>query len=207
MDLSNPLRVIAPSVEGDVLVVLVRSHAPLTGARVASLAGRSETQVRDVLARLAQHGLVSAERHGNASSYTLNRQHVLAPGLESLAGAADTLEARIRDAVASWDPAPVAVLLFGSAARRSNDANSDIDLLVVRPDDVHEDAPDWSGQRHTLARNVETWSGNRVQILEMSDTELTDAIQQDEPLVASLAEEGVVLAGTSPLVHVRADAR
>ena len=167
MDLSNPLRVVAPGVESDVLAVLLRSHAPLTGARVAALAARSETQVRLVLSRLHRHGLVEAERHGQSYSFLLNRWHVLVPGLEQIHQAMPTLEEMIRAAVADWSVAPASLVLFGSAARRDGDADSDIDLLLVRDDTTNADDETWAEQRHALARDVERWTGNAVQIVEV----------------------------------------
>lgn len=96
VDVSNPLRAVAPGVESDVLAVLLRSHVPMTGARVAAMAARSETQVRVVLRRLEQDGLVEAERHGQSYSYVLNRQHILVPGLEQIYQAMPALDDRIR---------------------------------------------------------------------------------------------------------------
>lgn len=198
MDLSSPLRAVAPGVEGDVLDVLLRSHAPLTGARVAALAERSETQVRQVLRRFEQHGLVDVERHGQSYSYVLNREHVLVPGLEKLHGAMPTVEGQVRQLVAGWTVAPTALLMFGSAARRDGDADSDVDLLLVRPDDRDADDEAWAAQRHELARSVERWTGNAAQIVELSTAELAKAVRRKEPLVAGLRADGVLLAGHAP---------
>lgn len=100
MDVGNPLRTMIPSVDGDLLAVLDRTSAPLSGLRVAALAQRGETRVRAVLNRLEEHGLVIAERHGNTVSYVLNRDHLLAPAVHLLAGAMQRLEDRITEEVA-----------------------------------------------------------------------------------------------------------
>lgn len=162
------------------------------------MAGRSETQVREVLRRLERHGLVDVERHGQSYSYLLNREHVLVPGLESLLHAMPTVEDQVRQLVAGWTVAPVAVVMFGSAARRDGDSDSDIDLLLVRADDLDADNEVWARQRHELARSVERWSGNVAQILELSAAELAKAIRRKESLVAQLRADGIVLAGRSP---------
>lgn len=195
MDVSNPLRAAAPGVEGDVLAVLLRSHVPLTGARVAALAERGETQVRQVLRRLEQHGLVEVERHGQSFSYVLNREHALVPGLEALQQAMSTVEDGMRALVVEWKTPPASLVVFGSAARRDGDADSDVDLLVVRPDDVDADDEVWVTQRHELVRSVERWTGNRVQVVELSTTELAGAVRREEPLVGELRADGIVLAG------------
>lgn len=117
MDVSNPVRSLAPSVDADLLPVLIRSHAWLTGARLAKLAGRSYAQVRVVLQRLVDEGLVDVERHGNAFAYRWNREHVVTAALEGLAGAADLAEQRLARAVEEWDPPAHALVVFGSFAR------------------------------------------------------------------------------------------
>lgn len=198
MDLSNPMRAVAPGVESDVLAVLLRSHAPLTGARVAALAERSETQVRVVLRRLDLHGLVEAERHGQSYSYLLNRKHVLVPGLEQLHQAMPAIEHRVRAIVQEWTLAPVSLILFGSAARRDGNADSDIDLLLVRDDATNADDETWAEQRHALARDAEGWTGNTVQIVDLSESELAKAVGRNEPLVVGLRADGIVLAGHDP---------
>ncbi len=198
MDLSNPLRAVAPSVESDVLAVLLRSHVSLTGARVAALAERSETQVRVVLRRLEQQGLVEVERYGQSYSYLLNREHVLVPGLEQLHRAMETAEDVVRAAIAEWSLPPASLILFGSAARGDGDVDSDIDLLLVRDDSVDPDDETWARQRHALARGVERWTGNTTQILDLSSSELAEATRRGEPLIDKLRADGILLAGSDP---------
>lgn len=194
MDISNPLRTLTNTVEADVLAVLDRTHAPLTGARVASLAERSESQVRDVLRRLESHGLVASERYGKTSNYVLNREHVLAEVVIRAAAAADRVEELIGDLVGRWAIAPHAVVLFGSFARRDGGEDSDVDIFLVRPDTVEDGGP-WAEQRYELARRVEAWTGNHAQILEVSAGELADAVRRDVPLIQSLRDDGRCLAG------------
>jgi predicted nucleotidyltransferase len=195
MDISNPFRSIAPTVDADVLRVLVRTHTALTGMKVAELAGRSYAQVRSVLRRMVDDGLVDAEQHGQAYSYRWNRDHVIADAVEAIARAAEGVERRLADEAASWDPAPVAIVVFGSFARRDGGVKSDLDVLLVRSDEVAEDHERWSRQRHELARKAERWTGNRAQILELSATELSVAVERNEDLVRSLRRDGRVLYG------------
>jgi predicted nucleotidyltransferase len=198
MDLSNPLRTVAPGVEGDVMAALLRSHVRLTGARVAALSQRGETQVRQVLRRLEYHGLVDVERHGQSYTYLMNREHVLISGLEALQGAMPTVEDRVTSLVSGWASPPASLVLFGSAARRDGGDDSDIDLLLVRPDDIDADDQTWAEQRHDLAQSVERWTGNRAQVVELSNSELIKARRRKEPLMEELQADGVVLAGQDP---------
>lgn len=195
MHLANPLRSLSPTVDADVLAVLARSHGPLTGGRVQALSGRSYSQVRAVLHRLVVAGLVSAERHGNAVSYLLNRNHVMAGPMAELLGSDDAVEARVSSAVSGWEPGAVAVVLFGSFARRDGDEESDIDLLVVRPDTVAREDPSWEASRYDLARDIERWTGNTTQVVELSETGLAEAVQRGDPLVEELRRDGRVVHG------------
>lgn len=198
MDPTNPFRTLAPSVEGDVLAALSRTHAPLTGARIAELCERSGTRVRAILRNLEHHGIVHSERHGRAYSYTLNRHHVLADAIEFIFTAGERFEQRVTDAIAAWDVQPVAAALFGSFARRDGDADSDVDLLLVRPTKVSEDNDIWGKQRHHLAASIETWAGNPAQIVELAEGELADAIRRRDPLVANLQRDAVAVFGDIP---------
>ncbi len=197
MDVANPLRSIAPTVDADVLAVLARTHAPLTGGRVHQLAGRSYAQVREVLHRLVAHGLVDAVRHGNTVSYSLNREHVLVGAIEAVASAGDEFERRLRTTLGTWAPAPVAAVLFGSFARRDGSPDSDVDLLIIRPDGLDDDDPAWAEQRYDSAQQVERWTGNTAQIVELTPPELDDAVARGDALIAALRGEGRVLIGPS----------
>lgn len=197
MDLSNPLRSVAPSVEADVLAVLAGTHAPLSGLRIQQLAERSYGQVRHVLQRLVEHGLVMAERHGNTSTYVLNRDHVLAAPVEAMVEGASTVEASIQDLVNQWEVQPVIAALFGSFARRDGNAASDIDVLLVRPDNVDVDDEVWTAQRTEFIRAIEGWSGNRIQLVELSGSEVDEASATEQPLVRSIRTDGVFLRGSA----------
>jgi DNA-binding transcriptional ArsR family regulator len=205
MDITNPLRSLAPTVDGDVLAVLARSQAALTGRRVQQLAGRSYAQVREVLHRLVAHGLVDAARHGNVVAYSLNREHVLATAIETASAANSEVERRLQAALKEWVPAPAAAALFGSFSRRDGDAESDVDLLLIRPDDVPEDDAGWTAQRYHLARQVERWTGNNTQIVELSSAELDRAINQGDDLIAAVRRDGYVVVGPKlrSLLHGR----
>ena len=195
MDISNPIRSVSPTVDADVLQVLVRTHGWLTGRKVATLANRSYAQVRSVLHRLVADGLVEVEDHGSAYAYRCNRDHVLYDPVEAIANAADRTERRLADVVADWEPAAHAVVLYGSFVRHDGSADSDLDLLVIRPDDVDDDDDAWNRQRQMLAVDAERWTGNRTQVLELSLAELASAIDRDEALIASLRQDARVLVG------------
>jgi predicted nucleotidyltransferase len=97
------------------------------------------------------------------------------------------------------------VFLFGSFARRDGTVDSDVDVFVVRPDPVDEDHTSWAHMRADLVHRIERWTGNRSQLVEVSSTNLADAIASDQPLLKSLLVDGRVLSGDpiDKLLHLR----
>jgi predicted nucleotidyltransferase len=196
MDLSRPYTVIGPTLEGPVLDVLAHTTRPLTGREIARLSSRgSERGVRLVLHRLVAQGLVTAQEAGSASLYVLNLEHVAAGIVESLVRLRTELIERIRGEVEGWSTRPVHVSLFGSAARADGHTESDIDLLIVRPENLAEDDPHWLEQLHRLAERIERWSGNHASLHEVPPKGLKAALHRGEPVIASLRDDSIVLAG------------
>jgi predicted nucleotidyltransferase len=196
MDLAQPYTAVCPSLEGPVLDVLAHTTRPLTGREVARLARRgSERGVRLVLHRLVAQGLVTAQEAGAASLFVLNRAHVAASVVEALTQLRTELAERIRREIASWASQPVHASVFGSFARGDGHTESDIDLLIVRPDDVTEADPEWREQLHQIAESIQRWSGNHASLHELSSDQLRAAVRRREPIVASLTEQSIALAG------------
>jgi predicted nucleotidyltransferase len=195
MDVSKPFAAVSPSVDVDVLVVLAGSTKPRSGRELARLTGRSNTGVQHVLDRLVQHGLVDREEVGRTFLYELNREHLLAPTVEQMAGARTELIRRLRKAIGAWEVPPTHASLFGSAARGDGDASSDIDLLVVRPADVESEDPPWRDQLDALAGQVRRWTGNAAGIAEVSAGELPRLRKDRPPVVEEVGEDAIDLAG------------
>jgi predicted nucleotidyltransferase len=80
--------------------------------------------------------VVLREDHPPTKVYQLNREHLAADAIVALADQWATLLQRIKDYLAEWNPEPVSACLFGSAARGEAGVASDIDLLLVAPDDA-----------------------------------------------------------------------
>jgi hypothetical protein len=67
--------------------------------------------------------------------------------------------------------------------------------LVVRPEDLAEEDPRWREQHHRLAERIERWSGNHASLHEVRPKGLKAALCRKEPIIASLREDSIVLAG------------
>jgi len=195
----RPYTAICPTLDSDVLAALAGTRRPMTGREVARLVGRSPRGVLEVLSRLAEHGLVDREEAGRALLFTLNREHVAAPAVDALAGMRTELLRRIRDAVASWDIQPLNASLFGSTARGEGDTHSDIDLFVVRPDEVSDEDARWRSQVDELAIKIQRWTGNHASIAEVAEREIGNPRWNERPIANELRSDAIALGGTDLL--------
>lgn len=196
MHLGQPARSLVPTVDAPVLLALHATTRPLTGRRLATLAGASHTAVNAILARLTQAGIVLAERQGNAMLYRANRDHVGWAVVEALAGMRRSALDVMRAELASWQTAPVTALCFGSFARGGEgDEDSDVDILLVRPSDVAELDDTWDRQRQALRDLVQRATGNDCQILDIDLPRLLRHVDLDDPLVSNWLHDGVLLSG------------
>ena len=196
MDWSDTASAVVPSLDSAVFSVLAATTRPLTGREVGRLARRgSPAGIQNILNRLEEHGLVTATIAGPARLYLLNRDHIAAPAVLALQDLRGQLFARVRQALTDWDPAPLAAAAFGSAARGDGHTDSDVDILVVRPEEAG-DGDGWDNQVDALAQAVRRWSGNPASIIQLTVPELADMVARGEPIADALRTEKVDLTAT-----------
>ncbi|HEV3320981.1 MAG TPA: nucleotidyltransferase domain-containing protein [Solirubrobacteraceae bacterium] len=178
------------------LQVLAGTNMGLTGRQVALLAGRnSHSGVLQVLNRLTDQGLVDRVELNRAYLFALNRKHLAAPAVELLMGMREELIERIRRELDGWQIAPVHVSLFGSTARGDGDTRSDIDLFVVRPNEVDDGEPAWCAQIDDLQRRILRWTGNHAGIMQVPESQMTHLLDEEPPIVAELRADAITLHG------------
>lgn len=197
MDLAEPAAVLAPGLTVVLLRALAARSGGATSEQLRRVAGRGTSAgVRRSLERLAEHGVVTSTRVGEVSAlYELNREHVLYPVVQALVEVQYVLPKRLEEAIAGWAHVPVSVALFGSAARGDGGPGSDIDVLVVRPEEIADDEPEWIDQLNRLRRQVRDWTGNHLQILERTVDELAGLIRDGETIVEELRRDAISLFG------------
>jgi predicted nucleotidyltransferase len=206
MDLTAPHRAVVAGIDGDVLVLLAGRNAPLSGRQIAQeLSNRSHDGVRKSLDRLVEQGIVEREAAGRALMHALNREHVGAAAVVALANMRTVLWQRLRDALGTWDVPPRHASAFGSAARGDGTAASDIDLFLVRPDDVSFDDDRWRDQVDRLEQQVRDWTGNPASVIERAEHEIRAAISTAaaHPLLSDLSRDAIDLAGVPTHVLLR----
>jgi hypothetical protein len=197
MDFVRPVEAIVPGAQGRVLAVMVETTAELNLRTIAQLSGVSVAQASRVLPGLVELGVLERREVPPSSMFRFVPEHVASRSILALARAADTvLEELGRLAISLLVP-PVSVVVFGSFARREADAESDIDLLVVRPDDVDEEDEKWAESMERLRGEGRRSTGNRLEVLEVGGTEVAALLNSRRPLWADIRRDGRVVHGLS----------
>jgi len=199
MHLGHPLSSITSPLDARALEVLAGTTRPLSGREVGRIIGEgSANGVWKALNRLERSGIVLADRRSRATYYVANREHLAWPAVESLARLRSELVHRLAAEIVAWPIAPIHASVFGSAARGDADENSDIDLLLVRPDQLDAGAlAAWEHQLDGLRDRVGRWTGNRAQTFDLDRTRLAEHVKADDLLVRSWVTDEIRLAGAS----------
>jgi predicted nucleotidyltransferase len=120
-----------------VLRILSRHGGALSASEVANRSRLTRQGANKALAQLVTLGIVTVEGQGRSRLYRLNRRHPLAVAVIELFQAesrrVDAFFDLVRHTAEAMRPPPIAVWMFGSAARREDRADSDLDLAVVGP--------------------------------------------------------------------------
>ena len=164
---------------------------------------------------------------GRNTVHELNRDHIAAPAADILANLRTVLWERFRKELGSWNPMPVYACIFGSAARRDGGPESDIDLLLVHPPFPGETPPTpkkkvglievlgtalstfgapqmsfnvqgWDRQVDRLRGEVQKWTGNPLQVVDLGYYEWTSPQDTTKPLLDEIAKSHVDLARSLP---------
>lgn len=198
MDLKSPISTVVPSLDGPVLLVLAGAEEGLSGRQIHKLAGSgSVAGVRLVLQRLAATGLVHVDDLGNSLLYRLNRKHLVAPIVEQLANLRSTLINRLAGEITAWRITPVHASLYGAIARGDGDPDSDVDVLLIRPDQLEFEDALWEAQVSRLMQTVVDLTGNAAHLFELSQSELTGHLSAEGSILNDWTEQNIHLAGVS----------
>ena len=95
------------------------------------LAASGTGAVHRFLTRLADAGLITAQRIGNQKHYQANRASSVFPELHGLVVKTSGLLAPLRGALSPLADRIRAAFVFGSVAKGTENATSDVDLMVI----------------------------------------------------------------------------
>ena len=231
MDLGDPTRAVTPTLDGTALAVLAAAGRPMTVGDVAAQAARgSEIGIRRSLARLVDQGIVIATEVGRNRVHELNRDHVAAEVALQLSGLRLEIWNRFRTTLAKWKPRPIFACAFGSAARGDGTSESDLDVLLVHPPwpgekkpsrsatareifgnlaldfalpvTTEADASKWDAQTESLHGQVQRWTGNRLQVVDVSAHEWTHRLRLSEGLWKEIERDAVTLIQPNSLASI-----
>lgn len=192
MDAQRPLAVVTPTLDGDVLAVFAQADTTFTTGQLHRMLPRfSEDGIRKALGRLSEQGIVTSERAGNAYLYRFNRDHLAAGPILELAQLRVALLSRIEGRLETWRWPPVYAAVFGSMARRTATTSSDVDLLLVRPDEVPDD--EWDAQVAALASDISKWTGNDARPIEFTVSDLV--AHREERIFTEVLATGLTVHG------------
>jgi len=197
VDFVHPVRALIPGVQGRVLAVLAETTAELNLRTVAQLAEVSTAQASRVMPGLVELGLVERRDVPPSLLFRLNRENAAAQVVVSLASLHDTVLARIGEAAAQMPLPPVSVIVFGSFARRSADRDSDIDVVIVHPEEVDSEDETWTSGVEQWCRHATSISGNTVEVIEVGLANAVEKLTSGGPLWTEIARDGLTVHGAT----------
>lgn len=197
MDFIRPIEAVIPGAQGRILSVLVETTAPLNLRTLARLAGVSPAQASRVMPGLVDLGVVERYEVPPSSQFLLARSNVAAQAVIELARSKETASERIGVAATSMAVRPESVIVFGSFARGEAGVDSDIDVVVVRPDSIDEDHEDWVTALESWRDEARAISGNSVEVVEVSLGEAGSKLRGQTEFWRNVRREGVTIHGRS----------
>lgn len=176
---------------------LVVRRQEFTGRELARTAGIEAKQASQALRHLLEVGMVRRRRAGRAFLYSLNDNHYLvssavAPAFHAEERWDESLGTEVR---ALARPDAESVILYGSWARGTADARSDIDLaVIIRRGGNKRLVENRLAEQHERLADRFT---HAISFLVLGRREFRNRAAHRDALVAEILESGRVLAGKS----------
>lgn len=136
---SNPLdEVLGQTSKVRILRFLIRSQVAMNGREIAKTVGLSHVKCHTALKELALHGSVSIRHVGRSNLYQLEKENYLIKKLlKPLFGNEEHLLTDLAKVILkNLSFRPRSLIVFGSIAKGRARPDSDIDLLVIIPNQV-----------------------------------------------------------------------
>lgn len=196
MDVVHPVEAIIPGSQGRILAVLAETSAELNLRTIARLSGVSLAQASRVLPGLIDLGIVERREAPPSALFRFVPEHVASRAITALARTRQSILDEVGGAGA-FDPPPVSVIVFGSFARGDATVDSDIDVVLVRPKVVNEEDRTWRQGVDAWREQTRRVSGNRVDVLEVSEEDIGGRLRSRKPLWVDIRRGGIVVHGRS----------
>jgi predicted nucleotidyltransferase len=197
MFMNNPAKGIISDSMAEVLRAIDRMTPGRTGRVLArACEGVSVTQVNAILRRLEQIGVIRADAVPPAKQYFINREHVFCEPLLALANARQEAFSWLAGRLENL-PGLLGATVFGSVARKTDEPNSDLDLLLVFRGDPNGAA---EGQKlddaiFEIERAFFDRYGNSLGIVRLSQHEISPNLSEQSKFVQNVIRDGRVIVG------------
>ena len=195
MDFLHPVEAVIPGAQGRIVGVLARTSGELNLRTIARLSGVSVAQASRVVPGLIALGLVERREAPPSALFRFVPEHVAAGAVLALADARRLVLDEIGRTASGLDPVPVSVVVFGSFARGEAVGESDLDLVLVRPDVVGEDDAGWRAGVEAWIDRVRRFTGNRVELLEVAEHDAARLLRSRKPLWLDVRRDGILVLG------------
>ena len=196
MDVSVPLRSFFSDVESRTFLALDRVAGGMTGRQVTEvIRSNSPSHVRRALKKLEDLGLVTSRQVGNAYVYETNKEHILWPVIQTINSSIDIFKQRVRELVLTSEAPDATVWLYGSTARKQSTIKSDIDLVLIVPEETSDDI--LNELTTQLSVCGELWTGNETNVYGISEQGLVYRKEQQDPLFDAWMKEAKPIMGPS----------
>jgi predicted nucleotidyltransferase len=134
------------------------------------------------LSRLRRSGLVSLERIGNQKHYRANRGSLVFDELQSLVVKTVALTEPLTTALAPYADKIKAAFVFGSVAKGTDTARSDIDLIVIGNELSYADL-------YTALQNAETTLRRKVSPIFLSPEEWRRKASRKDSVIGKISTQ------------------
>ena len=98
---------------------------------LANFNNKDHSAINYAIKELEEMNIIYLERHGKSTLITLNTSSILTKLLEVFDFENNTLDELIKDIKKIVNKKVISCILFGSVARKEENPNSDIDLLII----------------------------------------------------------------------------
>lgn len=196
---NNPLDyILGQQSKVKILRFLVKSSAELNGREIAKAVGLSHVKCHTALRELSVHGLINMRRIGRSVLYSIEPENILVKFfLTPLYNKESDLVNILAKTIAKEfsPPKPVAIFLFGSIIKGQPRPNSDIDILLVQPDE--KNMRQAKEELSKAERNAVKLFGNRLAPIMIKESKFKKKYKREEKLVKEVVKTGKIIYGKS----------
>lgn len=181
-----------------ILRLLCLHRGAMSRTAIAERSGLGRAGAGRAIERLARTRVITSLGDPGRPLFELSDEHPLATRLRKLfqaeAERTDGFFEQVRNAATALHPAPTAVWLIGSTARREDSIDSDVDVAVVFANSASPGLKLFNAKMHDAG----TSAGLRVSLVRISLAELSEHASANDSWWQNLVRDAVPIVGRAP---------